>query len=60
MLVSWQAGMLPGMHRVIVMATDEIEAAHRELVSKGIDFELPPTPTPGGRRLCSATPSATP
>ena len=24
MLVTWQAGMLPGMYRVIVMATDEI------------------------------------
>jgi catechol 2,3-dioxygenase-like lactoylglutathione lyase family enzyme len=60
MLVSWQAGMLPGMHRVVVMATDEIQTVHRELVSKGIAFELPPTPTPGARRLCSATPSATP
>jgi catechol 2,3-dioxygenase-like lactoylglutathione lyase family enzyme len=60
MLVSWQAGMLPGMHRVVVMATDEIQTVHRELVSKGIAFELPPTPTPGARRLWSATPSATP
>jgi hypothetical protein len=24
MLVTWQAGMLPGMYRVIVMDTDEI------------------------------------
>jgi catechol 2,3-dioxygenase-like lactoylglutathione lyase family enzyme len=48
MLVTWQAGMLPGMYRVIVMATDEIRAVHQELVSKGIAFELPPTKTPRG------------
>jgi catechol 2,3-dioxygenase-like lactoylglutathione lyase family enzyme len=48
MLVSWQASMLPGMHRVIAMATDEIHTVHQHLVSKGIDFELPPTRTPRG------------
>jgi catechol 2,3-dioxygenase-like lactoylglutathione lyase family enzyme len=48
MLVTWQAGMLPGMHRVVVMDTDEIQTVHRELVSRGIDFELPPTETPRG------------
>ena len=48
MLVTWQAGMLPGMYRVIIMATDEIRAVHQELVSKGIAFELPPTKTPRG------------
>ncbi len=48
MLVTWYASMLPGMYRVIVIATDDIRAIHQELVSKGIDFELPPTKTPRG------------
>jgi len=48
MLVTWSAGMLPGMYRVIVLATDEILAIHQELISKGIVFELPPTQTPRG------------
>ena len=48
MLVTWSACMFPGMYRVIVMATDEIGVVHQELVSKGIDFELPPTQTPRG------------
>ena len=48
MLVTWAAGMLPGMYRVIVLATDEIQAIHEELRSKGIEFELPPTKTPRG------------
>jgi predicted enzyme related to lactoylglutathione lyase len=48
MLVTWQAGMLPGMYRVVVIATDEIRTVHRELVSKGVDFDLPPTQTPRG------------
>ena len=28
MLVTWSACMLPGMYRVIVMATDDIQAIH--------------------------------
>ncbi len=48
MLVTWQAGMLPGMYRVIVLATDEIQAIYKELVTKGISFDLPPTQTPRG------------
>jgi predicted enzyme related to lactoylglutathione lyase len=48
MLMTWQADMLPGMHRVIVVATEDIQAAQQELVSKGIEFELPPTETPRG------------
>ena len=60
MLVSWQAGMLPGMHRVIVMATDEIQTVHRELVSKGVDFELPPTQTPRGTQAMFRDPFGNP
>ncbi len=60
MLVSWQAGMLPGMHRVIVMATGDIEALHRELVSKGIDFELAPTQTPTGTQAMFRDPFGNP
>jgi catechol 2,3-dioxygenase-like lactoylglutathione lyase family enzyme len=48
MLVTWAAGMLPGMYRVIVLATEDIQAIHDELLAKGIDFELPPTDTPRG------------
>jgi len=60
MLVTWQAGMLPGMHRVIVLATDEIEAAHQELVSKGIDFELAPTQTARGTQAMFRDPFGNP
>ena len=48
MLVTWSACMLPSMYRIIVVATDDIQAIHDELVAKGIDFELPPTETPRG------------
>src|SRR3954453_1665738 len=34
MLVTWSAGMLPGMYRVIVLSTDGIQAIYRELVAK--------------------------
>jgi predicted enzyme related to lactoylglutathione lyase len=40
--------MLPSMYRIIVLATDDIQAIHEELVTKGIDFELPLTETPRG------------
>jgi catechol 2,3-dioxygenase-like lactoylglutathione lyase family enzyme len=60
MLVTWQAGMLPGMHRVIVMATDEIEAIHQELLAKGIDFELAPTETPRGTQAMFRDPFGNP
>src|SRR5688572_23664862 len=45
---TWQAGMLPGMYRVLVLATDDIQAIYKELVPKGIRFDLPPTQTPRG------------
>jgi catechol 2,3-dioxygenase-like lactoylglutathione lyase family enzyme len=48
MLVTWQAGMLPSMYRVVIVGTDDIRAIHEELVSRGIEFELPPTETPRG------------
>ena len=50
MLVSWSACMLPGMYRVIVLAAEDVQAIHDELLAKGIDFELPPTETPRGRQ----------
>jgi len=40
--------MLPSMYRVIVLATEDIQATHDELLDKGIDFELAPTETPRG------------
>jgi catechol 2,3-dioxygenase-like lactoylglutathione lyase family enzyme len=60
MLVSWQAGMLPGMYRVIVMATDEIHTVHQELLAKGVDFELPPTLTPRGTQAMFRDPDGNP
>ena len=48
MLVTWSARMLPGMYRVIVLSTDDVQASHEELISRGIAFELPPTETPRG------------
>ena len=50
MLVSWSESLLPSLYRVIVLATDDIQAIHDELLAKGIDFELPPTETPRGRQ----------
>jgi predicted enzyme related to lactoylglutathione lyase len=48
MLVTWSACMLPGMYRVIVLSTDDIQVIHEELVAKVVDLELPPTETPRG------------
>ena len=50
MLVTWQAGM----------ATEEIQAIHRGLVSKGIEFELPPTQTPRGTQAMFRDPFGNP
>ena len=60
MLVTWQAGMLPGMHRVIVMATDEIHKLHQELQARGVEFELAPTQTPGGKQAMFRDPFGNP
>jgi catechol 2,3-dioxygenase-like lactoylglutathione lyase family enzyme len=48
MLVSWADLLLPGMYRIIVIATEDILAFHEDLVAKGISFELPPTESPNG------------
>ena len=50
MLVTWSSCMLPGMYRVIVLSTDDVETVHEELFSRGVDFELPPTETPRGKQ----------
>jgi catechol 2,3-dioxygenase-like lactoylglutathione lyase family enzyme len=60
MLVSWQAGMLPGMHRVIVMATDDIHTVHREFLARDVEFELPPTRTPRGTQAMFRDPFGNP
>jgi catechol 2,3-dioxygenase-like lactoylglutathione lyase family enzyme len=60
MLVTWQAGMLPGMYRVIVLSTDDIQAIYEELVAKGVDFELPPTQTPRGKQAMLRDPFGNP
>jgi catechol 2,3-dioxygenase-like lactoylglutathione lyase family enzyme len=60
MLVTWQAGMLPGMCRVIVLATDEIHAVHQELLARGVDFELAPTQTPRGTQAMFRDPDGNP
>jgi catechol 2,3-dioxygenase-like lactoylglutathione lyase family enzyme len=50
MLVTWSSCMLPGMYRVIVLSTDDIEIVYKELLSRGVAFELPPTETPRGKQ----------
>jgi catechol 2,3-dioxygenase-like lactoylglutathione lyase family enzyme len=50
MLVTWSSCMLPGMYRVIVLSTDDVETVHEELLSRGVAFELPPTETPRGKQ----------
>jgi hypothetical protein len=52
MLVTWSACMLPSMYRVIVLATEDIQAIHDELLAKGIDFELPPGGAEQTARVC--------
>jgi catechol 2,3-dioxygenase-like lactoylglutathione lyase family enzyme len=48
MLVSWRDSLLPSLYRVIVIATDDIQALHEELVAKGVFFDLPPTEQSSG------------
>jgi len=60
MLVTWSACMLPSMYRVIVLAADDIQAIHEELVAKGIYFELPPTETPRGTQAMFRDPDGNP
>ena len=60
MLVTWQAGMLPGMYRVIVLATDEIHKLHQELKARGVEFELAPKQTPGGTQAMFRDPFGNP
>jgi catechol 2,3-dioxygenase-like lactoylglutathione lyase family enzyme len=48
MLVSWLDPLLPSLYRVIVVATDDIQPIHEELVAKGISFDLPPTELSNG------------
>ena len=43
MLVSWLDPLLPSLYRVIVVATDDIQAIHEELLAKGVFFVLPST-----------------
>jgi catechol 2,3-dioxygenase-like lactoylglutathione lyase family enzyme len=50
MLVTWSSCMLPGMYRVIVLSTDDIEMVHEDLLFRGVAFELPPTETPRGKQ----------
>jgi len=50
MLVSWPDSLLPNMYRVMVIATDDIQTLHEELVAKGVFFELPPTESLNGRQ----------
>jgi catechol 2,3-dioxygenase-like lactoylglutathione lyase family enzyme len=48
MLVSWLDPLLPSLYRVIVVATDDIQPIHEELVAKGVSFDLPPTKLSNG------------
>ncbi len=33
MLVSWSGSLLPSLHRVVIVATDDVRASHKELVA---------------------------
>ena len=55
MLVSWEDSVLPGMYRVIVVATEDILAFHEDLVAKGVFFGCRPRSRSTERKLCSAT-----
>jgi hypothetical protein len=48
--------MLPSTYRVIVLAADDIQALHEELVAKDIYFELPPIEYRGAARDGSDVP----
>ena len=48
MLVNWLGPLLPSLYRVMVIATDDIQASHEELVAKGVFFDLPPTEQANG------------
>ena len=48
MLVSWSESLLPSLYRVVVIATDDIQAIYEELVTKGVFFDLPPTELSSG------------
>ena len=48
MLVSWLDPVLPSLYRVMVIATDDIQAIHEELVARDVHFELPPTELSSG------------
>jgi hypothetical protein len=48
MLVSWMDPLRASLYRVIVVATDDIQPIHEELVAKGVSFDLPPTEVPFG------------
>ena len=48
MLVSWSESLLPSLYRVVVIATDDIQAIYEELVARGVFFDLPPTELSSG------------
>ena len=48
MLVSWSEALLPSLYRVIVLATDNIQAIYDALAGRGVSFELPPTELSNG------------
>jgi catechol 2,3-dioxygenase-like lactoylglutathione lyase family enzyme len=43
MLTSGMDPSLSSLYRVVVVATDDIQPIHEELVAKGVSFDLPPT-----------------
>ena len=47
-LVTWFEGMPPGSLQGLVVATDDIQPIHEELVAKGVSFDLPPTEMSNG------------
>jgi predicted enzyme related to lactoylglutathione lyase len=50
MLVSWSDSLLPSLYRVIVLDTEDIQAAYEELVARDVSFDLAPTELSSGRQ----------
>jgi glyoxalase/bleomycin resistance protein/dioxygenase superfamily protein len=51
-LVTWFETMPPGSLKGLVLAVDDVQAAHDELSAKRVEFFLPPEERPWGTRRC--------
>lgn len=47
-LVTWFEAMPPGSLQGLVLASDDVQRAYRDLSARGVEFASPPTEMPGG------------